>query len=207
MLHAFCKILLRILLKVFFWRETFGRENFPEGATLITCNHQSYLDPPVVGSSAPEKPVYVARRSLTSTRIIKWLFVKWNTIPITPGEPDLDAVKTIFRRLESGEKVLLFPEGKRSQDGKLQPLKRGFAMIVARSGVPVIPTWVYGTHNAMPKGRSLILPAKIIVAFGKPIYFNEIIEGTGNKKELYSKIIEVVMERMKELREFCLSKL
>jgi len=207
MLHTVCKILLTILLKAFFWHRTFGRENFPRGGALIACNHQSYMDPTVIGTSAPEKPVYMARRSLVKGSLLRWLFKEWNTVLITPGEPELSTIRKILKRLEIGEKVLIFPEGQRSYDGNLQPAKSGLGLIVARARVPVIPAYVYGTYNAMPRGRSLILPAKIIVAFGKPIYFDQILKSDKNKKEIYREISETVMAKIADLKTFCLSKL
>ena len=81
-------------------------------------------------------------------------------------------------------KVLVFPEGERSYDGSLQQPKAGLGLIAAKARVPVIPAYVYGTYRALPRNRSLILPAKIIVAFGKPIYFDKMIRHNRNKKEL-----------------------
>ncbi len=205
MIYYICYI-LRFFFKVFFWRKTYGRKNFPEGAALIACNHQSYLDPLVVGSAAPEKIVYMTRRSLAKNRLAEWFLAQCNTVLITRGEPELSAFKKILHRLENGKKVLVFPEGRRSPTGELMPPKKRLGLLVNKTRVPVIPVYIYGTHHAMPRGRSFILPAKIIVAFGEPIYFDEILE-SGNKKQVYTEIGRIVMARIAELRNFCLSRL
>jgi len=205
-LYYLLKLILNVLLKIFFWCRVYGRRNFPPGPALVACNHQSYLDPPVVGQAAPGKIAYIARRSLAKTDFLQRFYTNVNCILITVDEPEVGVLKKVLLRLSRGEKVLIFPEGQRTFDGELQPPRRGIGFLVAKARVPVIPAYVHGTYRALPRGRSLIRPAKIIVAFGRPIRFDHLI-GRLEKKQLYRNITETVMARIADLKQFCLSKL
>ena len=83
-----------------------------------------------------------------------------------------EAMASIERAAESirkGSSVILFPEGTRTLDGKLQPFKRGAFSLAAKAGVPVVPLTINGTFTIMPKGSLIIKPANISVVLGKPI--------------------------------------
>jgi 1-acyl-sn-glycerol-3-phosphate acyltransferase len=74
--------------------------------------------------------------------------------------------------LEKGRALVLFPEGTRSRDGRLQPLKRGICLIGKRTGAPVVPVLVRGAHALWPRSRKLPIPGQMQVVFGNPIHWN-----------------------------------
>ncbi|MDD3512573.1 MAG: lysophospholipid acyltransferase family protein, partial [Synergistaceae bacterium] len=71
--------------------------------------------------------------------------------------------------LESGENVLIFPEGSRSLNGELQPLEGGVALIALKSGAPIIPSFISGTFEAMPPGSRWVKPLHLSIVFGDTI--------------------------------------
>ena len=83
-------------------------------------------------------------------------------------------MKETLRRLRNGGIVTLFPEGTRSLDGELGPLKPGIAVLVARAGVPVVPAGIAGTFEAWPRSRLFPRPHPIRVHYGPPIFPEEI---------------------------------
>jgi 1-acyl-sn-glycerol-3-phosphate acyltransferase len=75
--------------------------------------------------------------------------------------------------VKEGKKMVVFPEGTRTPDGSLQPTQRGVGMLVAKTGVPVIPVRIFGSYEAYPRNRKLPkMDGKIHVVFGHPIYFS-----------------------------------
>nr|NIS39589.1 1-acyl-sn-glycerol-3-phosphate acyltransferase [Desulfuromonadales bacterium] len=81
---------------------------------------------------------------------------------------DLGGMRTVLRLLGEGKAVVMFPEGTRSRDGRLQRARSGIGMIVARSGAPVVPMRIYGTRAAMPRGVWLPRPVRVTILFGEP---------------------------------------
>jgi 1-acyl-sn-glycerol-3-phosphate acyltransferase len=79
------------------------------------------------------------------------------------------SIERAAQSIRNGSSVILFPEGTRTLDGKLQPFKRGAFSLATKAGVPVVPLTINGTFSIMPKGSLIIKPANISVVLGKPI--------------------------------------
>src|SRR5205085_5989612 len=91
------------------------------GPVILAVNHQSYLDPPLVGN-ASDRPIYFfARRTLLDVPVLNWLLPKLNVIPVDQEGMDRTAIKAVIRLLKANQGVLIFPEGARTLDGKLGP--------------------------------------------------------------------------------------
>ena len=97
--------------------------------------------------------------------------------------------------------MLLFPEGTRSRDGRLREGKAGVGIIVALSGVKVVPAYIKGSEEVLPRDSKRLRFKKVIVSFGKPIDFTGMIEENRGNKDLYSDISKRIMERIAELKE------
>jgi 1-acyl-sn-glycerol-3-phosphate acyltransferase len=151
--------------------EVYGQENLPlDGAFLIASNHASHLDPPVVGSFVPRQLCFFARKTLWKPGVASWWLDKVGTIPVDrDGGQDVSALKRVLRSLKDDKGLILFPEGTRSPDGKLQTPKAGVGFIVCKSQVPVVPARIFGSYEAFGKGSSLRPGTPISVVFGRPI--------------------------------------
>lgn len=191
----------REISRAFFDFTVIGKENLKvEGPALIASNHVSYLDPPFIGAAFDEDIFFLARKSLMRFGWSKWLLEHWQCIPVDRDKPDPSTIKAMFRRLKEGRKVIVFPEGTRSEDGGLQPGEPGVGMMIAKSGVPVIPVRIFGAFEALPRDKKLPQPARIVVSVGKAWrYSDEDFPNAG--KDLYQKISDEVMRRIGELRE------
>lgn len=158
--------------KIFYRLKVQGRENFVDGGAIIAANHVSFFDPPVVAISCPEEIQFLARTSLFKGlfgRFIKRL----NSHPVDPKH-NLNVMRTISNLVKDGKKVLIFPEGARSADGKLQPLQTGASFLMMRTKAPIIPIRIEGMHRLWPRNRKWPkLFGKLHVSIGKPIYFEE----------------------------------
>jgi 1-acyl-sn-glycerol-3-phosphate acyltransferase len=147
-----------------------GAESVPkEGAILVVANHQSFLDPPLVGAGFPRMMNYMARKTLFRFAPFAWLIRSYNAFPIDQEGSALGGVKETLRRLKSGEVVLVFPEGARTPDGEITPFLPGFAALAVRSRAMILPAAIEGAFQAWPRTRRWPRPGRVRVHFGDPI--------------------------------------
>jgi cytidylate kinase len=154
---------------VFRWRAT-GQRNVPAaGGALLVSNHVSFLDVVFLGVPLRRPLNYVARSTLFVS-VLGWFIRSVGAFPIQREGIGASGVKETLRRLRAGGIVTLFPEGTRSRDGKLGPLKPGIAVLVQRTGVPVVPAGLAGTFEIWPRSRRIPVPHPIRIHYGAPIY-------------------------------------
>ncbi len=132
-------------------------------------NHQSNLDPVLVGLACHRRLNFLARRTLFDSAGLRWLIESLDAIPIDRDGSGLGGLKETLKRLKRGEMVLIFPEGTRTTDGKVARLKPGFCALARRAGVPLLPVAIDGAFAAWPRGRALPRRARIRIEFGPPL--------------------------------------
>jgi 1-acyl-sn-glycerol-3-phosphate acyltransferase len=163
--------LTTVIYGMAFRGEVIGQENLPaDGAFLIASNHASYIDPPVVGSLVPRQLCFFARKTLWKKGVASWWLDTVGVIPVDrDGGQDVSALKRVLRALKDNKGLILFPEGTRSPDGKLQEPKPGVGFIVCKSQVPVIPVRLFGAFEAFGRTGGLRPGTPISIVFGRPI--------------------------------------
>jgi 1-acyl-sn-glycerol-3-phosphate acyltransferase len=139
------------------------------GGAVIASNHQSYLDPVLVGMPFLERVDYLAREGLFRVPGFGQLIRAVGSHPVRRGAVDSAALKTVLRVLRSGRPLLMFPEGTRTRDGSLGRFSPGVGAIAARVGAPVVPVCIEGAFRCWPRTRLVPVPARTAVAFGEPI--------------------------------------
>lgn len=194
------------VLKIYNRLQVTGRDRIPNGAVIIAPNHNSHLDPPVVSAAAFHRTVaYLGKDGLFRVPIFNTFIWRLGCIPVHKHGADHKAVKLSIEMLRRGYALGLFPEGHRSKDGRPQPLLKGVALIAKMSGAPVVPTAIWGTHRALPAGSFFYLPAKISIAFGEPILYEQFAKsytGYGDVLEAFTKQIELgIMQQLRSLQE------
>ncbi len=158
---------------------TAGRQHIPRtGPALLVANHQSFLDPLLVGLSTHRHLSFLARKTL-SERPLLWTVLGWlNAVPIDHHGVGKEGIKTILHELEHGQAVVVFPEGTRTPDGKVQELKPGVQLLIKRTRAPIVPVGIAGAFQAWPRTQKLptlaplFLPAErgtLAVAVGEPL--------------------------------------
>ena len=168
--YAFFQTLSQLLALLLFRIRVFGRGNVPDrGGTLLISNHQSFLDPVLVGLSLSRHLRYLARDSLFKLAPAGWFIGSLGAIPIHREGTGLTGLKATLRLLRAGDAVLIFPEGTRSRDGRIGRLRPGVNLLVQRAGAAIVPVAVAGAFEAWPRGRRLFRPRPICVQFGPPI--------------------------------------
>jgi len=120
---------------------------------------------------------YLARHDLFKVPGLAWLIRSLGAVPID-RESGKDGLTAVLKLLAEGKRVVMFPEGTRSPDGQLQPLKPGVALLVKKAHCPVVPVGIAGAYESWPKGQKLPTPAPlgrfgpghpIGVSFGEPV--------------------------------------
>lgn len=125
-----------------------GKENIPcQGPLLIVANHLSLADPPVLGAAISRKAVFMAKEELFQHRFSNYFVRNCGAFPVRRGGLDRKALKQAEQILAQGMALIIFPEGKRSDDSQLQPAFPGSALIASRSGAPILPVGIIGTEK------------------------------------------------------------
>ena len=155
-----------------------GIRNIPlTGGVLIVANHQSYLDPPLIGSQIPRATSYLGKSELFDSPFRNWLYRRMGAFPVRQGEGDISAVREAINRLKEGKALVLFPEGSRSEDGELQPVQPGVGLIARRAGVPVVPCVIDGSFAALPRRAKALKTRPVRVRFGEPMKVDHLKSG------------------------------
>jgi 1-acyl-sn-glycerol-3-phosphate acyltransferase len=193
MIYAFSRFLCILFFKLVCKVEVKGRDNIPEeGGFILASNHVSYLDPVAVGSVCPRRLNYMARHDLFTNPIFSWLLHQYGVFPVKRNYADISALKEALVCVKKGGGLLLFPEGTRSQDGRLSnKAEPGIGFLAAKLNVPVIPVFVKGTEKALPRGAKFIVPAKVAVCFGKQIHIE--------RRMPYQDIAQLILDHIRHL--------
>ena len=143
----------------------------PGRGGLLLANHQSFLDPVLIGLPLNRSVTFLARDSLFRTPLLGGYMRAMKTLPIARGAPATAVMRSALAAMDAGELVGLFPEGTRTADGTLGDLKPGFVTLARRGGVPVYPVGIAGAFEALPRSRKLPIPGpgRVRVVFGEPL--------------------------------------
>lgn len=164
----------------------YGAERIPaRGGLLVIANHQSHFDPPLVGVALlPRHAAMIARQSLF--RFPLGLMLRgFGAIPIKDDEGDAGAMRAAIAQLSAGRVVVIFPEGSRTPDGRMQPFKRGVWLLMTRARATVLPAAVDGCFEVFPRTarRPRLFSRRLAVAFGEPLAF-ETLKAMGSEAGL-----------------------
>jgi len=139
------------------------------GPAILICNHINYLDPPMIQSRANRVIRWLMVQDFYDKKHLQWIFSQVGTIPVRHDGRDALATRYAFKVLESGGVLGIFPEGGLAETTEVKPFHPGAAVIAAKSGVPVYPVGIEGTHRGKPFTRAYLTPQRSTLAFGEPI--------------------------------------
>lgn len=138
-----------------------GKENIPEGAAVLCCNHSAFSDPIwiIMLADLPTLPRTMAKQELLKTPLLGTFYRKMGAFPVDRSGTDIAAVKTAMQTIRDGNKLVIFPEGTRIRKGKKSVPHSGAMLIATRSNVPIVPIFL------STKKRPF---SKIDIVYGKP---------------------------------------
>ena len=148
-----------------------GRDRIPEGVCLFVANHTSSADAPAVVGAIPRRVAVLLKESLYKWPIVGQAFVLAQFIPVNRHARDsaIESVERATEAMRGGQSFLIYPEGTRSPDGRLQEFKKGAVVMAIKAGVPIVPMVCSGAHRVMEKRSMVIHPGEINVEFLEPI--------------------------------------
>lgn len=183
--YRICRRVAAAYVRICYRLRVVGAEHVPaagEAASrglLLVSNHQSHLDPPLLGVALGRRNMAsLARTGLFGNAALRWLLRALGSIAIKQNESDTAAIRAAIGELKKGRIVLIFPEGSRSPDGSVHPFKRGTWLLLNKAGCDVLPAAVEGAFDAWPRTRPLphFWGHRCMVAFGEPIPFDRLKE-------------------------------
>lgn len=168
-LHAFCR--------AYFGLELVGVEHIPaSGPLIITPNHQTYADPPLVTIPVHRPVHYMAWSRLFDIPLFGRVIRRLRAFPVQIESSDPRATREAVRLLRAGQAVMIFLEGERSLDGRVRHFKLGAFRLAVSLAAPVLPVTVAGGHHAWPPGRLVPRPGRITITYHPPLHPDPLLE-------------------------------
>lgn len=188
--------LSKYLARTFFDYRVVHRERIiEEGPSILAMNHESYLDPPLAGIACHREISFLARKTLLDWPILGPIFPHLRVIPVDQENADRSALKNVIKVVRAGGSTIIFPEGERSLDGKLQRAQPGLGLVIAKTLAPVVPMRIFGAHEAFPRGGKPHFFREVTLVVGEPIHFTKA-DLVGEGRQLYQALSERVMARI-----------
>lgn len=190
--------IVSVFLRIFFDLRVTGKDKLPKnGPFILSPNHQSFLDGPVVASQIPwrlfKDMFYVGTSEIFSQGFFKYLGRTFSLVPVDPDSNLVNAMRAGAFGLKQGKNLVLYPEGERSIDGRPKKFKKGAAILATHLKVPVYPVALEGFYEAWPRNRKLPRLAKLRVRFGDPVEPPDTIR---NPEETYKEMTDRLRTRI-----------
>ena len=208
MVYPIAKIIIPLIYKLWL-RKVEGVENIPkDGGFIIVGNHASYFDsfifPSIILPKLNKRMCALIDSTYWKYPLIRRFLDKCGGIPVHVNkekdakEKNKLSIEMVVEHLKKGEIFMMFPEGGRSEDGKLGKGYNGVSKIALASKAPVVPAGIIGSHKVLPKGKYLPRFKRCEVKIGKPMHFNKLYSKKINKKML-DQITRKIMKEIGKL--------
>jgi 1-acyl-sn-glycerol-3-phosphate acyltransferase len=192
MLYNLGKFISFLFLKLFCGFKVTGQNAVPaKGGFILATNHASNADPLVIGAACPKPLHFMGKAELFQNAIFSKILYSVHAFPVNRGKGDIHAIREAMRRVRSGGGLLIFPEGGRSEDGKIGSGHEGIGFLAEKLNVPIVPAYISGTDKVLPKGSGRIRAARVRVSFGKQILVE--------RRMPYQAVADRIMEEIRRL--------
>ncbi|MCS7252520.1 MAG: lysophospholipid acyltransferase family protein [Armatimonadota bacterium] len=191
--------LLRVAAKLLFGLKVHNAEKVPRsGGIIIASNHPTYLDPLFIGCACRRRVSFVAKRPIFDIPLLRSLLWLDDCIPVSRSASDVGALRECVRRLRDGEVIVIFPEGTRSNYGRMRQFTHGAALLAQLSGCPILPCAIINAYPAWRMSAPLPRPHwRVEVRFGEPM----VVERCDSKSRglILRKLTEELMAQIRQL--------
>ena len=196
-------VIMTSAAKLWFRYEVHGRENLPtSGAFIISPNHRSNLDTPLLPVIRKEPIRFMGKASLwKASRFADWFLTMLGGFPVERETADRSAMRLAEDILERGETLVMFPEGTRREGPIVEAdnMFDGPSFLSGRQQVPIVPVGMAGSEEAMPVGKKMVYPRKIVFVIGEPIAPPEQNENGRVSRRAVKEHTEVLRSRVQDL--------
>ena len=195
MFYDFVCAAVKIILAAFTRIHIEGLENVPRsGSFLMVSNHLNLIDPPVLGALLRRRIAFMAKEELFRTPVVGWVVKGYGAFSVRRGQADRQALRTAVTVLKQGGAIGIFPEGHRSETGKMIEAHPGAALIALTSAAPVLPVGIWGTDRVRSP-LSLLLRPRIDIRIGEPF----MLQRSASGKEDLGQATRTMMARVARL--------
>ncbi|MBP1757583.1 MAG: 1-acyl-sn-glycerol-3-phosphate acyltransferase [Firmicutes bacterium] len=174
MIVQICRVLFRLTGSKI---EISGLENVPkQGGVLFVSNHQGHMDSLIIGGYIPKPKGFISIVEVLKIPILSTWMQQSQCVFLDRSDPRQSAgcINQAVEQLKLGHSMVVFPEGKLSDDGKANEFQRGWLRMATRSGVPIVPVYINGSYRALSKDGSRVHAAKVECKILKPIQADQL---------------------------------
>lgn len=190
------------LCRAYFGLDLRGLEHIPAtGAVIVTPNHQTYADPPLVTIPIRRRVYYMAWSRLFEIPGLAGLIRRLRAFPVQVESSDPRATREAVRLLQAGHVLMMFPEGERSRDGHVQAFKLGAFRLAVSLGAPILPVSIVGGHDSWPPGRVLPRPGRITITYHPPMRAEPALEPRRAARDLADRTRAVIIQSLDAPRQ------
>ncbi|MGI8663214.1 MAG: lysophospholipid acyltransferase family protein [Acidimicrobiales bacterium] len=147
-----------------------GAENIPtHGSFVLAPVHRSNIDFALVALVTKRRMRYMGKDSIFRWQIPSKLVIALGAFPVHRGSADREALRVCIEVIDSGQPLVMFPEGTRQSGPVVEELFDGTVYVAGKTQVPIVPVGIGGSERVMPKGARMLHPAKLVLVVGEPI--------------------------------------
>ena len=166
--YGFCAGLAHNVMRLLFRVRHCDTWPLPEGPVILAPNHCSFVDPLVVGPFVTRRVVFMMYAKYYDNPVFHWVYRAARCIPVDVGSESRRALREGKRVLDAGKPLVIFPEGRISPDGALQPAQPGLAWLARMTGAPVVPMHIGGSRDVLTKGSWKVRFKPMTLRQGRP---------------------------------------
>ena len=164
------RIVCRVFLALFGPAKAYNTENIPdEGPVCIMPNHISYLDPPLTGTFLKRKVYFMAKSELFKVPVLGPMITSFGAFPVKRGTADRRALARAMELMRAGEVVNIFPEGRRSKDGRIGEPNKGSFDLALKCNAKIVPALILGTEKSLSVQNPGLRKSPVKILYGKPL--------------------------------------
>lgn len=195
--YRICRFLVTWAVRLYTRMSIEGRENIPSsGAFILAPVHRSNVDTPIAACVTRRRMRFMGKDTLWRKRWFGWIAYMLGAFPVHRGTADREAFRRGVAILDSGQPLVLFPEGERKSGPIVQPLFDGAVYMALKTGVPIVPVGIGGSEAVMPKGSKLVYPRRVHVIIGEPIAPPAELAAAGGPTRIPRRLIRAETERL-----------
>jgi 1-acyl-sn-glycerol-3-phosphate acyltransferase len=199
-MYRFVRLLILGVAKIFGRIKIIGSSYIPRDRPYILAPvHRSNIDFALVSLVTPRRMRYMGKDSIFKFKALNPFFHALGAFPVRRGAADREALRTSIAVIESGQPLVMFPEGTRQSGPVVQELFDGTVYVAAKTGVPIVPVGIGGSEAAMPKGSKFIHPAKLVLIVGQPLEPPTPRENGGTSRRAVKELTEQLRGELQKL--------
>jgi 1-acyl-sn-glycerol-3-phosphate acyltransferase len=143
----------------------------PDKGYIFMSTHTSHLDSPALAIALPQPTFWVFKKELAKIPVFGWVLLALGQVMVdrSNAKQARESIGQAGRELTGSLSILIYPEGTRSKDGKLQPLKKGGFHLALGAGIPIVPVRITGSYDLLPRGALTVRPGRVVVELFDPI--------------------------------------